>query len=612
MAKFQPKLSSSSDFLMNNGDGFFLVLPLQQIRNPKHKEKEIENPSKYQGLFWKTRKLMDGWFASVDGAPLTPENQTAFQTDLTTAEKSYTANGKKITEEIFVPDGLPAIAVSYYGEFTSAAFQPEFDIRERYSNNWSDYSVKIEAGAATLSSSGIFVMLSDGGEISPLRQYRYKFYPEDYERNDIAERWCFSPCIAKGKRFYIGFGNSPDEARTNYLKLRNNFEELKMAKSERLRNLSNRFRLKTNNEELNRAFQLAVTQFLSLQFEGCLPASGDRWFAGDKGWLRDAMISLEAYFELGLYDKAKQILNLWLSASQQNGEGLFADRLDPPQWRALDATLWLLRRTAEYVMLTDDRDFLEEKEPILRTAFERLMDKRQSAKGFVMSKPYETWMDTKFTPREGFPVEVQALFIYDCLIFAKLFEEKFASRLLHASSAALSALSSFRCAAKIGGVERRYLADFLAPDHAKYSVLTPNQLVALDCGLVDEEIEADILVLTREKLAGKGLRTLAPGEVGYFDKHVGDGSYHRGPQWPFLNYIAVKREIRAGHPERAYNTYIYPLISDILTKNLGGIPELYNGDGTDAPVPHYQTWSLASFIVSCKEYERAATKQTRL
>lgn len=610
--RLQLKPSSAQDLLISNGDGFFLLLPLQQIRNQRHKEKEIENPSKYQGLFWRMRKLMEGWFAVCDGTQLSPENQSSFQTDFTTAEKTYSINGKKITEEVFLPDGFPALAISYYGEFSSISLQPEFDIRDRYSHNWSEYSSGVEAGRATLSSSGIFCMLMDGGDISPLHQYRYKFYPQDYERNDIAERWCFSPCILKGKRFFIGFGNSPEEARTNCERLRNNYEELKMAKSERLRTQSNRFRLRSNNEQLNRAFQLATAQFLSLQFGGCLPASGDRWFAGDSGWLRDAAISLEVYFELGLYDRAKQVLNLWLSQENQNPDGLFADRLEPRQWRALDATLWLLRRAGEYVMLTGDRAFLEEKTPLMRKSLEEIMDKRQTGKGLIRTKPYETWMDTKYTPREGFPVEIQALFIYDCLLLAKLFEERFSNRLLHASASCLNSLTLFKCKAKIGGVERKYLADHLSPELAKYSALTPNQLIALDCGIVDEELEADILALTREKLAGKGVRTLSPDEVGYFEKHVGDGSYHRGTQWPLFNYMAAKREIRAGRPERAYNIYIYPLVEGILEKNPGGVPELFSGDGSDSPVPHYQTWSLASFIIACKEYERSLTRQAKL
>ena len=613
--KLSPKLAPENDFLMNNGEGFFLVMPVRQVRNERHKEREVENPSKYQGLFWGTQKLADGWFATADGALLSPEAQSGFQTDMVTAERTFVHDGKKITEEMFVPDGIPAIAISYSGDFVELAFQPELDIRDRYSHQWSEYAARVEGGVCICSSGPWFAVIGEGEDVKPLRQYRYKFYPQDYERNDVAERWCFSPASFVGKRFFIGFGKSEAEAMENFRKLKEHYDELKLAKAERVRATLAKYRLRTPNEDLNKAFQLVVLQFLSLQNGGFLPASGDRWFAGDRGWLRDAMVSLEAYFELGLYEKARQILSSWLVPDLQGQDGLFPNRLaGKPEWQntGLDGTLWLLRRAGEYVLLTGDRRWFDDKGELLRRALSSIIDDRMTNRGYVISKPCETWMDTKFTPREGHPIEVQSLFIYDCLLFAKLFEEKFSDRLLHIGAMAMNTLNSFKCRAQVGGVERHYLADHLSPKLEKPLAITPNQLIALDCGIVDEELEADILAIVREKLAGKGIRTLAPDEPGYFEKHVGDQSYHRGTQWPWLNYIAVKREIKAGHPERAYNFYIYPLLGDILSRNVGGVPELYNGDGSPASCPRYQTWSMASFIISCKEYERALTKQPKL
>jgi glycogen debranching enzyme len=222
-------------------------------------------------------------------------------------------------------------------------------------------------------------------------------------------------------------------------------------------------------------------------------------------------------------------------------------------------------------------------------------------------------MDTKFTPRDGFPVEVQALFAYDCLLFRGLLDEKSGDALARTAAGTLNSINTlFKCRTKVDGVERRYLADSISMSLERNPAVTPNQLVALDCGLLDEELESDILAVVRSRLAGKGVRTLAPGEPGYFERHVGDCSYHRGPQWPLFNYMAAKREIGNGKPERAFNLYIYPLVDDVLSKSVGGVPELYNSDGSDAIVPRYQTWSLASFIIACKEFERASKGQARL
>jgi len=612
MPKFQPNQLKGNDFLLSNGSGAFLLIPVAQIRNERHKEHELENPSKYYGFFWGTQKIVEGWFATADGHLLSPEIQSGFQTDLVTAEKIYQIGQTRIVEEIFVPDGFPAIAISYSGAFGDLEFQPELDIRGRYEHPWVDYKSKIAEGICFTSASGYWAVIGEG-EPKQINQYRYKFYPDDFARNDIAERWSHSPCMfkqgasSKERRFYFGFGKEKDEALRNYEKLKVDLEALKRAKSERVKSLLLKHRISTKNELLNKAFGAAVVQFLSIQNGDVLPASGDRWFAGDSGWLRDAAVSLEAYFELGLLERAKRTLNFWLSEDRLNSDGIFADKLEPePQWRAVDATLWLLRRAGEYAVISGDRAFLEDKGDLLRASLERLIDKRVDAHGLVACKPYETWMDTKFTPREGYPVEVQALFAYDCLLFAKLFEERTARRLARIASATINSINTlYKCKTKVEGVERRYLADHLSPSLQRGSAITPNQLIALDCGLIEEELESDILAVVRAKLAGKGVRTLAPDEVGYFEKHVGDSSYHRGCQWPWLNYMAAKREIKQGKIERAFNHYIYPLIEDILGKSIGGVPELYNGDGTDAIVPKYQTWSLASFIIACKEYERA-------
>ncbi len=605
MAKIQPQLSPANDLLMNNGAGLFLVLPTVQIRNIRHKEHEIENPCKYHGLFWGTQKLFDSWFATLDGTQLSPESQKGFSTDLAVAEKSYEVGGKKITEEVFLPDGIPALAISYFGEFSSLQFQPELDIRDRYSSKWSDYASECAGSSCVSSSQGFFVAMGSDGEAKKLSQYRYKFYPQDYERSDIAERWAHSPAILTGKRFFFGFGKSREEALANMERIRRNLEEMKLRKAERLRSLSSKLHLNTPDSELADAFSLVVAQFLSMQNGPALPASGDRWFAGDRGWLRDAMVSLEAYFELGLFENARAILELWMASGNMNGEGIFADRLDPAQWRGFDGTLWLLRRFGEYCLLSKDKQFLATHSELARSSLENIIDKRLTERGYLRCKPYETWMDTKFTPREGFPVEVQALFIYDCMLLAKFFDGKFAAKLLRSASDASNALINFRCKAKAGDAELKYLADHLSPTLARNSAITPNQLIACECGILDKETESDVLELCAEKLAGKGVRTLAPGELSYFDKHVGDGSYHRGSQWPFLNMFAAKCEMRRGRAQEAFSLYIQPLISDILAKDVGGVPELYNGDGTDAPVPHYQAWSMASFIVMCKEYERA-------
>ncbi|VVC71902.1 Amylo-alpha-1,6-glucosidase [uncultured archaeon] len=613
MPRFTPKMSASSDLLLSNSRGAFLTFPTIQIRNDRHKEREIENPTKYHGFHWGTQKLVESWFASAGGELLSPENQAGFHTDLVTAEKFYSVKGSQVVEEIFVPDSLPAFAVSYYPGPMQIEFQPELDIRDRYAHSHYNYSSTFHGGIC-LTNSGEWWAAIGEGDIKAKNQYRYKFYPQDFERGDIAESWVHSPCSFKGSRFHFGFGKSREEALSCLALMKNGFYQLKREKAEKIKSLYAHHRVSTQNEALNRAFHATVAQFLSIQNKDMLPASGDRWFAGDSGWLRDAAISLEAYFELGLYGKAREILSFWLKKELLNDDGIFAEKLEPsPQWKGVDSTLWLLRRAGEYVRFSGDKYFLEDKGPLLRESLSRIIDKRATTRGLLKCNAYETWMDTKFTPREGYPVEIQALFAYDCLLYCSILEEKFCDTLARFAQASTNAIRTlYKCKAKVEGVERKYLCDCLSPALEKAEAITPNQLIVLDCGLADDELENDVLAVVRAKLSGKGVRTLAQEEVGYFSRHVGDCSYHRGSQWPLFNCMAAKAEIRQGKPERAFNSYIYPLMDDALEKNVGGIPELYNGDGSDAAVPKYQSWSMASFIVACKEYERASSGQQKL
>lgn len=208
-------------------------------------------------------------------------------------------------------------------------------------------------------------------------------------------------------------------------------------------------------------------------------------------------------------------------------------------------------------------------------------------------------------PREGFPIEVQALFIKDCMLYSKLFKGDFSTKLASIGEHALKSFNKFKLKNNIVGIEKPFmLADLINFNGERVGRFTPNQLIAVDCGIVENELERSILQLVRANLAGIGIRSLSPDELDYFDEFTGDQSYHRGAQWPWLNYLAVKAEVRNGNKEEAYRIYIEPLMRVIRDNNWGGISEVYSGNNKACLCPHYQTWSLASFIISVKQLGR--------
>ncbi len=590
------------DFLLSNGQGMFLLLPAKQCRNEKHREKEVQNPSKWHGLFLRSTKIVEGWNTRVGEVVLSPENQLSFATDLTTITRSFEVDGTEIREEIFLPNDLFSLSIKYSTN-KPVLIQPEFDIRFKYSEKGGPYEYA-QVGGDVLVSGPLYAMVG-GGHARINEHYRYKFYPEDWKRKDTSERWTYAPAEFETSQLFMGFGESKEEAISNFAKIKNYYLQLKLDRESDVFSVFERHKPESVNRQLALAYRLAVYQLLKMQHGSLLPASGDRWFAGDEGWARDAAVSLEAFFELGLFDTAKKILDYWIDEGKQRGDGRLPNRIEPLLYNSSDCTLWLLRRLAEYIELTGDMDFFKLKKRTVRKALEGIASEYLNVDGFVRSNAFESWMDTQFTPREGFPVELQALFIKDCMLYSKLFEGEFSSKLAALGEHALASFNKFKVKYVLAGVEKSFmLADLINLDGVRVNKLMPNQLIAVDCGIVERELERSILDIVREHLAGIGIRSLSPGEVDYFDEFSGDQSYHRGAQWPWLNYLAVKAELRNGNKEQARKIYVEPLANVILNNNWGGISEVYSGNGKQCACPHYQTWSLASFIISVKQLSK--------
>jgi len=590
------------DFLVSNGRGMFFLIPTKQCRNQKHREREVENPSKWHGVFLKSKKVLEGWNSEVGSVQLSPESQLSFETDLTTVTRRFEVKGREVVEEIFIPNDSFSMSIKYTTD-KPVVIQPEFDIRFKYAEKGGPYESTL-LGEDILVSGSLYAV-AGGGRIKVEEQYRYKFYSEDWKRKDTSERWAYAPAKFETKQLFLGFGESKEEAISNFAKIKNYYLQLKLEKESDVASMFERHNLGLWDKELSSAYKLALYSLLKMQYGTFLPASGDRWFAGDEGWARDTAVALEAFFELGLFNTAKKILDYWIDEGKQRGDGRLPNKMQPLLYNSSDCTLWLLRRLAEYVELTGDIEFFNLKKKAVKNAFEGMINEYLNVDGFVRSNAFESWMDTLFTPRSGFPVEIQALFIKNCMLYSKLFKGDFSNKLTNLGKHALNSFNKFKVKHTIAGVEKPFmLADYINLDDVTVNKFTPNQLIAIDCGIVENELERSILELVKEKLAGVGIRSLSQDDLEYFDEFTGDQSYHRGAQWPWLNYLAVKAEVRNGNKDVAYKTYVEPLVKVILNNNWGGISEVYAGNGKPCICPHYQMWSLASFIISVKQLSK--------
>jgi glycogen debranching enzyme len=104
-----------------------------------------------------------------------------------------------------------------------------------------------------------------------------------------------------------------------------------------------------------------------------------------------------------------------------------------------------------------------------------------------------------------------------------------------------------------------------------------------------------------------GLRSLAPGEMGYAPRYAGDSSardsvYHQGTVWPWLMGPFVEAWIRVrGNTTAARRTarlrFLEPLRHQLEIAGLGHISEIADADAPFTPrgCP-FQAWSLGEFV----------------
>jgi predicted glycogen debranching enzyme len=220
--------------------------------------------------------------------------------------------------------------------------------------------------------------------------------------------------------------------------------------------------------------------------------------------------------------------------------------------------------------------------------------------------PQLTWMDTKYTPRNGKPVEINALWHAALSLMAEWGGAEYRAE-------ADRLRDSFRAA--FWNPERQCLYDVLTPQ-GPVAQLRPNQIfaVSLPFGLLErDQQQAVVRIVQRELLTPVGLRTLERSDPDYKPHYQGspvdrDGAYHQGTVWPWLlgPFIDAYLIAFGRTPENlAYcGGLIAKLEADAAERGcIGSIAEIY-----DADEPRYprgcpaQAWSVAEVARVKKDY----------
>ena len=350
--------------------------------------------------------------------------------------------------------------------------------------------------------------------------------------------------------------------------------------------------------------------FLARRFDGKPTIiAGYPWFTD---WGRDTMISLPGLLITpGRLDEAREIVEGFL---QYRSNGIipnrFPDTGETPEYNTADATLWMFQAVRIWLEAGGDGAFLRNVfYPAANEIIEwhrRSVDARD---GLLSIGAQLTWMDTKFTPRNGKPVEINALWHGALSLMAdwgKILSDPAESGY---RAEADRVRDSFRAA--FWNPQRECLYDLLAPE-GPVAKLRPNQIfaVSLPFGLLEgDRQQAVVRIVERELLTPVGLRTLERSDPDYKPRYQGspverDGAYHQGTVWPWLMGPFIDAYLAAFGKSEANLAHCRDLIVKLEAEAaqsgcVGSIAEIYDAEVHDG-APRYpargcpaQAWSVA-------------------
>ena len=362
------------------------------------------------------------------------------------------------------------------------------------------------------------------------------------------------------------------------------------------------------DEAMRRAIELYIVRRDNLK----TVIAGYPWFLD---WGRDTFIFMRGMIAAGRIADSLKILKAFASF-EENGTlpniiyGKTAGNRD-----TTDAPLWFIRCVQE-ISSSEKSNSNSSLQLLLKTC-NSIVDnyikgtpngiKMDPESGLVWSPSHFTWMDTNYpacTPREGYPVEIQALWI-SALKFlgrdelaAKATESVKKYFRFRSSPSTSTSTSTFDCGyADCLNAPRGVSAAEATPDFA----IRPNQLFLITLGVLEDTA---ILRATEQLLIPGGIRSLNSDHPLYRGVYAGDENtsrkpaYHNGTvwAWPFPLYAEALVKTRSCTNETALQL-LASAVENINTGCIGHLSE--NADG-DAPHAQKgctaQAWSDSEFL----------------
>jgi len=524
--------------------------------------------------FWKIpRKYLEYFAFKINGKWLSPKNCKLISYKGYLATHFYQEEEFEVEENIFVPKDFASLAVvltirnKLEKEF-SVKFESEIaiNIREKF-ENWHNrtYSIKVDNGKIEISSEKgnvIFTSIPKG------KIELYPNYKDHYPNNE--KQRCFIPgnylikLILPPKKsnsiiFVFGFGEKESIASKNLEQTISNLDELIKERKNEIESLFEKNKIKTNFENLEDLFRISLLGLNSLFMEfpfGKNLIAGLPWYI--EFWGRDSLWSSLGLIEIGEFEKVKEILETFSKFEKNEMIPNFIDYYKNVSYNSIDSSLLFPIVFEKYVFYSKDLNFLKEKIEILERIF-FFLSQRENENGFIYSNSNETWMDT--IERNGYPIEIQALYIQSLISFSKLLnllKDQRSSKVLKKAKTTLKNLKEF-------WIENEgFYEDSLGK---RFFSINPIFLNLFD---LDKNFKKSFSYIEKNFKTKFGISCISKKEE-IFDS----SSYHLGACWAWLLPIYLYYPLKVGNFEEVKR--ILNLIKDFSLKGaISNIPEVWN------------------------------------
>ncbi|MGH9875262.1 MAG: amylo-alpha-1,6-glucosidase [Pyrinomonadaceae bacterium] len=378
-----------------------------------------------------------------------------------------------------------------------------------------------------------------------------------------------------------------------------------------------------DTDPLVETLTVAADQFIVAREHCKTVIAGYHWFSD---WGRDTMIALPGLtLATGHTEIAKSILVEFANHVDQGMlPNRFPDAGEIPEYNTVDATLWFFEAVRSLLQYTNDYEFVRAN---LYAVLTSIIDCHVKGTRYHIHVDDDgllysgqpgvqlTWMDAKVgdwvvTPRQGKPVEIQALW-YNALRVMEYLAEKFNDTKAKENYATMADRARLSFKQLFWNDEIGCLYDVVNGD-TRDGAIRPNQILAVSLtnSMVSNERAQSILqVAERELLTPRGLRTLSPNDPNYIGRYEGDplhrdGSYHQGTVWPWLigAYITASVKTFGESGRQAAADWLKQFGEHLSEACLGQVSEIFDGDAPHTPRGCVaQAWSVAELLRAAVE-----------